>query len=274
MSLATTDAPHPAKLPLRATIRLAYATFFDGFSEVLSISWAWLVACALLSALSNWLKMTSAVDILRSRAMSDTPLESLLIDFAFLIAFLLAGVSIAVAWHRLLILHEAPGPSGSNIGSGSVWRYIGTGLLITVVVFVPAVVLMVPLFLMSWGGFILLGLVIYFAALILGGRLAVMLPAQAVDDRTMTLSTAWDITRGSTWRLFWGFIACTLPPMVLAQIVTALLVGTPDQQSFADGSFVIKTTVLGVVLTLYYLLTVPLAVGFLSHAYRHFSGRT
>ncbi|MGO4717433.1 hypothetical protein [Bradyrhizobium sp. 2TAF24] len=274
MSLAATDAPRPAKLPLGATIRLAYATFFDHFADVLRISWVWLVACALLSAMANWLKMNQTVDTLRYRMVPKTPIESWVVDSIFLIAFLLAGVSIAVAWHRLLILHEAPPPSGSNIATGRVWRYIGTTLLIMLVVLIPALVAIAPVFLLFWNWLALVVIGVYLAALLVGGRLSVMLPAQAVDDRTMTLSAAWDTTRGNSWRLFWGFIACTVPPAVLAQIAIMLFIGISGQQSLLDGSFAVKATVLSVVFTLYYLLSVPIAVGFLSHAYRHFSGRT
>ncbi|MBR1219197.1 hypothetical protein JQ557_14430 [Bradyrhizobium sp. U87765 SZCCT0131] len=273
MTLATTAAPRLPKLPLRATIRLAYATFFDGFRDVLRISSAWLVACALLGAMSNWLKLNQTVDTLRYQMVPRTPITSWLVDGAFFIAFLLAGVSIAVAWHRLLILHEAPPPSGSNITTGRVWRYLGTALLITLVILVPTLVAIAPVFLLFWGWLAIVVIGVYIAALLVGGRLSIMLPAQAVDDRTMTLSAAWDITRGNSWRLFWGYIACTIPTAVLAQLAVMLLVGVPDQQSLLDGSFAIKATVLSVVFTAYYLLTLPIAIGFLSHAYRHFTGR-
>ncbi|MFG3756782.1 hypothetical protein, partial [Klebsiella pneumoniae] len=128
----------------------------------------------------------------RYRMVPKTPIESWVVDSIFLIAFLLAGVSIAVAWHRLLILHEAPPPSGSNIATGRVWRYIGTTLLIMLVVLIPALVAIAPVFLLFWNWLALVVIGVYLAALLVGGRLSVMLPAQAVDDRTMTLSAAWD----------------------------------------------------------------------------------
>lgn len=274
MSLAATAAPRPVKLPLGTTIRLAYATFFDGINEVLRISWVWLVACALLSAMSNWLKISHAVEILRRGiVVVGTPLESWVVDFAFLAAFLLAGVSIAVAWHRVLILHETPPPSGSNIASGRVWRYLGMALLITLLASIPGLAVIVLVFLTSWGGLVIGVFVILVLAMLIGGRLSMLLPSHAVDDHPLTLTEAWQLTRGNSWRLFWGYLACTVPPVVLAQLIFLFVIGLPNATKASDPAFVIEMAAIGTVYTLYYILIMPLAVGFLSHAYRHFTGR-
>jgi len=263
--------PRPSKLPLRRTIQLAYTTFFDHFADVLRISWVWLVACALLSAMSSWLKISLAVDILRSGIVQYTPVVSWVIDSVFLIAFLLAGVSIAVAWHRVLILHEPPPPSGSNIASGRVWRYLGMALLITLLASIPGLAVIALVFLTSWGGLVIGVFVILVLAMLIGGRLSVLLPSQAVDDRPLTLTEAWQLTRGNSWRLFWGYVACALPPLVLAQLV--LLFVARLLPGASDLALVIAMAAIGVLYTLYYMLVLPIAIGFLSHAYRHFSGR-
>lgn len=69
--------------------------------------------------------------------------------------------------------------------------------------------------------------------------------------------------------------------MIVAQIaVTAF--GFPDPKTFlAAGSsaipayvtseeFVMRMTVMSTMVTAYYLLILPIGIGFLSHAYRHF----
>ena len=55
---------------------------------------------------------------------------------------LLAGVSIAVAWHRLILLGEQPRLSGTNLATISLWRYVGIALAIYVIATLPAVVIL------------------------------------------------------------------------------------------------------------------------------------
>jgi hypothetical protein len=50
----------------------------------------------------------------------------------------IAGVSIAVAWHRLVILNEHPGFSGSNLATKNLWRYIVPGVALVLLEYVPS----------------------------------------------------------------------------------------------------------------------------------------
>ncbi len=55
-----------------------------------------------------------------------------------ILVFTFAGVSIAVAWHRRIILGEQPGFSGSNVATKSLWRYDGVGFAIGLIAFLPS----------------------------------------------------------------------------------------------------------------------------------------
>jgi hypothetical protein len=63
-------------------------------------------------------------------AQAAMPIGSLLLEHGSTLVFMLAGVSIAVAWHRRFILGEQPEFSAANVATSSVWRYVGAGLAI------------------------------------------------------------------------------------------------------------------------------------------------
>ena len=101
-------------------------------------------------------------------------------------------------------------------------------------------------------------------------RLSLLLPARAVGDLSLTFKQTWRRTRGNTWRLFWGIVVTTMPPLLLAQIGFLTTIGAPSPANFASEDFVAQMTAASAVFTVYYLLIVPIGIGFLSHAYRHF----
>jgi hypothetical protein len=112
--------------------------------------------------------------------------------------------------------------------------------------------------------------VLYFVAAAVMLRLSLLLPARAVGDLGLTFKQTWNRTRGNTWRIFWGIFACTVPATILAQIALFTLVGFPTPAMFGGEAFVERMTVTGTVFMVYYLLIVPIGIGFLSHSYRHF----
>jgi hypothetical protein len=97
-----------------------------------------------------------------------------------------------------------------------------------------------------------------------------LLPARAIGDRRLTFKQTWVRTRGNTWRLFWGIVVTTMPPLLLAEIAYLVVIGPPHPASFASEAFVAQMTALSTVFSVHYLLILPIGIGFLSHAYRHF----
>ena len=200
------------------------------------------------------------------------------------ILILLACVSIAVAWHRPMILGERPGFSGSNVATQTVWRYIGMAIAIFLINFLPALGVLFPAlhFLLPaeeaggdsppLGLFAVIPLMLVLAAvgLAVAFRLSLLLPARAVGDVSIRFKQAWLRTRGNTWRLFWGIGLTTAPPLLLVQIAFLTMLGAPIPGNFAEDGFVARMTVMSTVTVIYYLLITPIGIGFLSHAYRHF----
>jgi hypothetical protein len=200
-----------------------------------------------------------------------------------IILLLLAGVSIAVAWHRLMILNERPGLSGSNVATKNLWRYIIVGIALFLTLFLPMAAIMLPTFyfLPTASGvrtalppaflpLILMFFVVYLIFVAVTLRLTLLLPARAVGNTDLTFRQTWNRTRGNIWRMFWGIVVTTIPPLLVAQIGFLTLIGAPNPENFAGDDFVARMTAASTVTMIYYLLTLPIGIGFLSHAYRHF----
>lgn len=108
-----------------------------------------------------------------------------------------AGLWIAVAWHRYVLLSEYPRGWLPRFDGGRMLGYLGRSLLIAILIGLAILVLMMPL------GFLAIalpGLAALYPVLAVGVgsilffRLGVILPAGAVD-RKMTLGEAWDATK-------------------------------------------------------------------------------
>jgi hypothetical protein len=279
------DLPYP-KLPFWDAVSLAYSSYFQHFVDALRASWLWLIVVAALTAVASWWQwswMATAIANMKPGAPPQLPSSEMHVLLNLdNVLLLLAGVSIAVAWHRLMILHERPGLSGGNVATKNLWRYVAVGLALILIIFLPALAVMVPAFSLLLprtpgapppsGFFLLIPVifVIYAVGLASALRLTLLLPAQAIGDSGLTFRQTWNRTRGNTWRLFWGVVLTTAPPLLIAQIVFVLGIGPPRPNLIEGEDFAARMTAASTVGVIYYLLIVPIGIGFLSHAYRHF----
>jgi hypothetical protein len=288
MSLADgpPDLPYP-KLPFWDAVSLAYSTYFRHFVEALRASWLWMIVVAVFTGFAScqqWSWMATAMANLKPGLPPQMPrsFETALLLNLDNILLLLAGVSIAVAWHRLMILNEQPGFSGGNVATKNLWRYIVMALALFLIMFLPMAAVMFPtLYLLQPvpgpappppALFLLLPLLfaLYAVGTFVAFRLTLLLPAQAIGDTSLTFKQAWNRTRGNVWRLFWGIVVTTMPALLIAQIVFLVGVGPPRLGTAGSVDFVPQMTTMSTVFAVYYLLILPIGIGFLSHAYRHF----
>jgi hypothetical protein len=186
------------------------------------------------------------------------------------------------------LLGEHPSLSGGNIFSRNVWRYVGIGFAIFLTGGLPAfaVIAAVSLWALlpavdptapamsaarSNPAIFILIPIAYLAACIIVTRLCLLLPARAVGDTHLTFKEMWGLTRGNAWRIFWGIVACSLPPLLLAQIALMIPVGVPNPAGLVNAGAVPGSWVaFGAISSGYYLLTLPIFIGFLSHAFLFF----
>ena len=281
MSHVEAELPLP-KLPLREAISLSYAWFFQKFTDILRISWLWIVICTVFAGLLSWIQAAWLPSLLADDQPTgaselEQPLSRALVDSGVDILLAIATVSIAVAWHRRIILDERPRLSGANLLTRPTWRYLGILILFGLVTAIPVLTMLIVVSPTSTAVLpaAVIMLVWYVVAIAVFLRLSPLLPACAIGDQTVTFRETWRRTQGNVLRLFGGLLACVLPMTILVQIVMAVVMTAlwSPNSALANAAEI----PLGVGLTLMaagtfagYLLTIPIGVGFLSHCYRHF----
>lgn len=110
----------------------------------------------------------------------------------------LASLWIAVAWHRYVLLNEAPTGWLPKFHGGPVLGYLGRSILIGLLIMVAVVVALIPVGIIVVGLPALVNVVwipVVGVAAYLFFRLGIMLPATAMGA-PMNLGAAWQATRG------------------------------------------------------------------------------
>lgn len=264
----------PGPLPFWSTLGQTFALPLQHLGSVLRLTWAWAILLALVTGVLYRLLDDAQITALQQGAgfgPAGLNLLSLLLG-------LVIGSSVAVGWHRLLLLGEQPVTAGYLRLDNTVWRYIAVaGLML---------VLSMPFFATAFlmgqvapeltpkpgqpppelgGGAALLVLVMLAAmcvAFLVTTRWSLALPARAIDDLGLTLGDSWRLTQGNFWRLFAGTMACYLPTLVVAS-----LVASPGLAGGGPSGYIVSvmlSSAAGLVTSVF-----PLA--FLSLAYRHFT---
>jgi hypothetical protein len=269
------------QLPFWRTVGLSYSSYFHHFIDALRASWLWLAVAGAFPVLASWQHWSGISEVMANLTTGDAPLmpasaAGLVLYGVEYILLWLAGVSIAVAWHRLMILNEQPGFSGGNVATKNLWRYVAVGIALVLILFLPMAAIIPPKFFFQQpasgppseevSGLRLLGIAACVVAVCVAGipamlRLSLLLAARAIGDTGLTWSQTWSRTRENAWRLFWGTVLTSLPPGLLLQIVFWFLIRPPLPSEAFDED---------VIVTMTDLLFLPIWIGFLSHAYRHF----
>jgi hypothetical protein len=203
MSLAESPPhlPYP-KLPFWDTVGLSYSTYFHHFIDAVRASWLWLIVVAAFTGVAAWQQwswMTAMMANLKPGLPPPPPPAEMAVPMNLANALLLlAGVSIAVAWHRLMILNEQPGFSGSNLVTKNLWRYIAMALGLFVILFLPLIAILLPTFYFlppvagrpppALFALIPLAFVVYGAGMAVSLRLTLLLPARAIGDTVLPSS--------------------------------------------------------------------------------------
>jgi len=272
--------PLDPRLPLWPTIRLSYTSYLRNFRDVLRISALWLALMAVLNAGTGWMQATWMTRVMADPSPQPNlsePLEMTLLGNISSVVIAFAAVSIAVAWHRRLLLDEPPGRSGGNIGTLGLWRYIAVTIVICVMAAAPTLAILLAIWAFGWmpaaddviapqtpaliAAFVLADV----AGIIILLRLCALLPANAAGNFTLTVKGAWRLSRGNAGRLWWGIVACAWPPFLLVGLVFVGVILLP----VADGLYRVQWAVASAIATCCWLPAWPIWIGFLSYAYQH-----
>lgn len=149
---------------------------------------------------------------------------------------MLGFASVAVNWHRYILLDEVPHGSELLRLDDKTWRYFGNVLLIMLILFAVAFLIMLPVALLAFltqaGA---LSIIFFLVALpfvaIISYRLSVKLPAIALGRRDFLMRDAWAATRDNKLPIFlvalFQFFILIAVVFVLALLVFGLITASP-----------------------------------------------
>jgi len=255
-------------------VRDAYLAVITNFTQLLRISWVWALSIALIELI---------VRLFGIPLFKGSELQKDFIAAAILLPpEVLAGASIAVAWHRLLLRNERPPSCIYFRLDRLVWGYFAVVLILLIVGLVIALLFLAFLLGLIVVGVVILGVFgvvapdvsevtaanIGVVALSVAGTMAalltfclstILLPAKALE-RAASFGEAWRSTRSSRWRIAIGTLLTCAPPLLLVVLLSEIAsrVGISD----AHWGWTATNTILGMLLDVVY-------VGFLSYTYRH-----
>lgn len=210
------------KLPVFNALGHAFRSTTDNIGFAFHTSWPWMLMLLPLNlAVNLYLAFNGMQDPQNFNA------QSLLLIVPLAIASIVAYCSIAVNWHRYVLLDEvAEGWQRLRIDS-LMWRYIGNAILIGLVLFAGGFVAILVFSFVGWALSSALGeaslivivpgaAALYAYAIVSAYRLAVKLPSVALGRNDFSMGDAWRATAGNFWQIL---------GLVLLFFICLLLVG-------------------------------------------------
>lgn len=255
------------RLPFWRTVIDAYILTYNNLGYLARISWAWALLMVPISL--AFYALVFRLDWHQSPAGSS---ESIFTLFGTSLLFLPMFASVAVAWHRKLLENETwPGRVYLRLDR-VVADYIYLGLFMLLLVLVPFSGVLwsasrietadeIP----TYGPVALGCLIAMCAGIFVATRIWVVLPARALNRGDVTVKTAWAITHGHFWRLFWGSILCVFPTIIVISVLVAITFGIVDDEDTTLVRYAVGQTLSEFFSA--FLAGMP-AVSFLSLAYR------
>jgi len=244
------------KLPLWRTVGQAYAVWARNFPDLVRTCWLWMLLMAPILAICRWWQERHVADNIVTYHLS-----AMVMGIVGLVVMLPALASVAVAWHRLLLRDEHPGPGVYLRLDRTVAGYAILAFWIGVIAVAPRYVATMSQIVTGRHlptGWFLAGLGSGIISFIVA-RLSLALPGIALGRDDVALGTAWRVSKRNTWRMYLAYSFCILPWTV---VVTSI----PFWRLPSRTTVVLVQLVMG-------LLWIPIgmiSVSMLSLAFRHF----
>jgi hypothetical protein len=210
-------------LPVMNIFSHSIRSVIDNIGFAFHVSWPWMLAILPVhvgTSVYAALNMPTEVEPWKP----DVVLAGLLSGLATMIAF----ASIAVNWHRYILLDEIPQGAQRLRLDPTVWRYIGNTVLIFLILFltmlIPGIIFGIGSALGGTGGTIIGGVIMltgFLYAIAQFYRMSSKLPSVALGRRDYTIGTALKDTEGNMGR----FIGLALLFFAVAIAIGLLVLG-------------------------------------------------
>lgn len=224
------------KLPVFAALSHAIKSTTDNIGFAFHISWPWMLLLLPLNIITNiYLGLNVMHDPFQD--LSQLYTENFGIVIPLTVASIIAYSSIAVNWHRYVLLDEVAEGWGRLRIDGLMWRYIGNVFLIVLILVAGIVAAALAMVLVGLLLNLIMGeaslflivpvsVALYAYAIVAMYRLMVKLPGVALGRRDFGMRDAWRVTTGNSWQilgLLLLFFVCLLVLGLALLLVTYLL---------------------------------------------------
>jgi hypothetical protein len=210
----------PRQLPAGACISHAIQSVRNNIGYAFRISWPWYAVVFAINLAVGFLSESLVGDPMTN------PGGSFALQAIVLLVNLVSFASIAVNWHRYILLDQVPAGGEILRLDGLTWRYLGNLVLIWLMFFIGILICMFVLQLFA-GLSTLTAIMAFFVglAVLLFGlmsfyRLSVKLPSVAIGRRDFSLSDAWTATQGN-----WQPLLLIVLFMLLLGLALLLVIG-------------------------------------------------
>jgi len=217
------------KLPVFGALGHAIRSTTDNIGFAFHISWPWVIILLPFNVATNLYMVLNGLE-----TGGEPDPAQIGTYFAVATPLILASIvsysSIAVNWHRYVLLDEiAQGWQRLRIDSLT-WRYIGNFILVALVLVACSIPVGLAIGLVSLLANAVLGEellvvflvpafgVLYAFAFVAAYRLLVKMPAVALGRRDFSMGDAWRATRGNSWRML-GLLILFLLCLVLIGVL-------------------------------------------------------
>jgi hypothetical protein len=191
------------QLPATRCVGHAILSVRNNIVYAFRISWPWYAVITLIGLGANFIAQNITGGNVEANPGPVIPLY-LIVAFINILGF----SSIAVNWHRYILLDEVPRGSELFRLDDKVWRYFGNVLLIVLIIFGIGLALGIPVGVLATlsEATAVLGVILFLVALpfivIVFYRLSVKLPAIALGRRDFLMRDAWAATRENKLSIF------------------------------------------------------------------------
>jgi hypothetical protein len=218
-------------LPIGPTISHMLSSTMNNLGFALRAQWPWVVVMAAIFAF---------IGLTTNFPSNGTPAENEVyfrehpgqlgwFVFVLLIGILVAMLafsSIAVAWHRYVLLDEVPQGMAKLRLDGTVWRYFGNLILIGLLLMVAALPLTILVGLLIAANPVLgiIGALVYSALVMLPViyRLSIKLPAIALERKDFRMGDAWKASAGNWWQIVGVGLGVTVLSWIVGLVMFAV----------------------------------------------------
>jgi hypothetical protein len=213
------------KLPIAAAFGHAFNSTVKNISFAFYASWPWMLAILPFNIFGNAYVMLNQLSEPLQSVSSGVVLVSILIGLLTMVAF----ASIAVNWHRYILLDEVPQGLQRLRLDVTVWSYIGNTILMVLMIFAAELVFVIIGFIFYYllgnlslvliipaATAFLLFLMAYFY------RLSLKLPGIAVGNSDVNFGSALKATEGNNWPLIGLVLLILLIALAIGAVISGL----------------------------------------------------